>query len=151
MYENLHIENYLMKEIILLVIEKIFNFLFSLKIKPTIKVLKLELFTQCNSSNLRFVAIVSNNTSKQLSLCEKYLYFYKEKKLIHTVSVARYEIIHRDGLNILSPIDDIISLAPGEVCKISITDGGFDYKSADAIYFTYFSGAKIFRCKIDWT
>ncbi len=135
-------------------LDKLLDLLISLRIKPTIKIINFELIKiphneETTQQNMRFSAIISNNTNKTLSVSNKHLYFYKDKELIQDVKASHFEIVHRDGLHILTPIDDIIILNPGESQKLNVVDGSFNYLSSNRIIFSYYTGRKTYNYKIN--
>jgi len=144
-----------MLDVCVSLIEKIIDWLISLRVKPTIKVIKFTLKNSSvdNKQRVSFEAIVSNNSNKCMSISEKYLCFYRGKEELNKISVTRYEIVRkRDGfdeLNILTPIDDIITLQPGESKKIWIIDEKENLSLATNIIFTYYTGRRTYKFKLD--
>ena len=143
-----------MIDFLLSIAEKVLDWLISLRIKPKIKIMKISITDTLHSDKKRvhFTAIISNNSNKNMSISEKYLCFYHDKKQIHKIPVTKYDIVKkRDGfdeLNILTPIDEIISLNAGESRKVSIIDEKENLNIADKIIFTYYTGRRTYCLKL---
>lgn len=95
-----------------------------------------------------FSAIISNNSNKDMSISEKYLCFYLGKNQFQRIPVTKYEMVQKndgfDKLNILTPVDDIITLHAGEPKKISILDEKTNLNAATKIIFNYYTGRRMY-------
>lgn len=143
-----------MIDFLLSIAEKVLDWLISLRIKPKIRIVKISITDVLHSDKQRvsFTAIISNNSNRNMSIAEKYLCFYNGKEQIQKIPVTKYEIIRkRDGfdeLNILTPVDEIITLNAGESKKVSIIDEKDNLNTADKIIFTYYTGRRTYYLKL---
>lgn len=142
-------------DFLLSILEKVLDWLISLRIKPKIKVVKFSITDVLYSDkkqHVSFAAIISNNSNKNMSISEKYLCFYHGKEQIQKIPVTKYEIVRKhdgfDELNILTPIDEIIMLNAGESKKVSIIDEKENLNTADKIIFTYYTGRRTYYFKL---
>jgi len=137
--------------------EKLLDWLIALRVKPTIKVVKFSITNALsdNKQQVSFTAIISNNSNKNMSISEKYLCFYDGKKQLQRIHVAKYELVRKndgiDKLNILVPIDNIITLEAGESKEISVVDERENLSSANKIIFTYYTGRRTYDYKLKTT
>lgn len=130
--------------------EKLIDRLISLRVKPTVLIDDFRIESE-NTENkiIHFSALISNNGDKTLSVSQKHLIFYSGKEVVADIDTTRYEIIKKqdgfDDLNILSPIDDIITISPGETKKIKIVDQIKTDKTITKVVFTYYTGRKNYK------
>lgn len=87
-----------------------------------------------------------------MSISKKNLFLYNKKTLIGKIEIVKYEIVRKndgfDTLNILTPIDEIIYLQPGETKRISIFKEIENSHEATRIIFSYYNGMKSIEYKI---
>lgn len=143
-----------MHDFLLSILEKLLDWLISLRVKPSIKIVNFSIdngFSD-NKQRIRFTAIISNNSNRNMSISEKYLSFYQGKELLHRIPVTKYEIVRKkdgfDKFNILMPIDDIIMLNAGESKKVSILDEKENLNIVSKVIFTYYTGRRMYRVNI---
>lgn len=139
---------------LLSLLEKLLDWLISLRVKPTVRIVEFSIDSAFSEKKqrIKFAAIISNNSSRNMSISEKYLNFYQGKELLKRISVTKYEIIRKkdglDELNILMPIDEIILLNAGESKKVSIVNEIENFNFVSKIIFTYYTGRKIYRVNL---
>lgn len=132
---------------------KLIDWIIALQIRPTIKVTGFDIEkTDDKKLNINFSAFISNNTSKTFSVSQKILAFYKGKEEVAQIDVTRYEIRKRkdvfDELNILTPIDDIITLQPGGMKEIKIIGHKIDVDIVSKVIFSCFTGRKTYKLRV---
>ncbi|MCH5192025.1 MAG: hypothetical protein J1F23_07655 [Oscillospiraceae bacterium] len=130
--------------------EKIIDKLISLRVKPTVVVDDFRIEHESNENKIiHFSVLVSNNGDKTISISKKFLLFFNGKEEIAKIDTTRYEIVRKrdafDELNILTPIDDIITLPAGETKKIKIIDRIATKKEITEVIFTYYTGRKTYK------
>jgi hypothetical protein len=131
----------------------ILNKLLSLYIRPNIKVKEFSINQFENKADVvDFALLITNRSEKAMSISEKKLFIYNKKTLIGKIEIVKYEIVRKndgfDTLNILTPIDEIIYLQPGETKRISIFKEIENSHEATRIIFSYYNGMKSIEYKI---
>ncbi len=135
------------------VFSKLIDWIMSLHIRPTIKVTGFDIEkTDDKKLDIKFSAFISNNTSKAFSVSQKVLVFYKGKEEVAKIDVTRYEIRKKkdvfDEFNVLTPIDDVITLQPGEMKEIKIFGHKIDVDTVGKVFFSCFTGRKTYTFRI---
>ena len=130
--------------------EKIIDKLVSLRVKPTVAVDDFRIESESNKNKVvHFSVLVSNNGDKPISLSKKFLVFFNGKEEIAKIDTTRCEIVKKrdafDELNVLTPIDDIITISAGETRRIKITDRIQTDKRITEVIFTYYTGRKTYE------
>lgn len=130
--------------------EKAIDKLISLRVKPTVVIEDFRIESGDEENKIiHFFALISNNGDKALSLSKKHLLFFSGREEVANIDTTRYEIIKRkdsfDELNVLTPIDDIITISAGETKKIKIIDQIKTDKEITKVIFTYYTGRKIYE------
>lgn len=129
--------------------EKIIDKLVSLRVKPTVMIDDFRIEHEDDENQIiHFSALISNNGDKALSLSNKYLIFFSGKEEIARVDTTRYQIVKKrdaiDELNVLAPIDDIITISAGETRNIKIIDRIKADKEITKVVFTYYTGRRTY-------
>lgn len=130
--------------------EKIIDRLVSLRVKPTVVIEDFRIEPEkAENQIIHFSALISNNGDKALSLSKKHLLFFSGREEIANIDTTRYEIVKKQGafdeLNVLTPIDDIITISAGETKKIKIIDQIKNDKKITKVIFTYYTGRKTYE------
>lgn len=136
------------------VVRRLFDWIMALYVRPSIKVTRFDIKeTDDKKYNISFMALISNNTGKVFSVSQKCLLLFNGKKEVARIDVTRYENKKEkdicDELNILSPVDSIIMLKPGETKEIRIIDYEIERSTISKVRFSCFTGLKtcIFHLK----
>ena len=130
--------------------EKVIDKLISLRVKPTVVIEDFRIESEdAENKIIHFFALISNNGDKAFSLSKKHLLFFSGREEIANIDTTRYEIVKRkdsfDELNVLTPIDDIITISAGETKKIKIIDQIKTDKKITKVIFTYYTGRKTYE------
>ena len=147
-----------MRDIFVSVVGRFINWIIALYIRPTIKVTQFDIEeTDDKKLRINFSAFISNNTSKTLSVSKKELVFYSGKTEVAKIDVTKCEFEKKkegdDGLNGVYPLEDIITLQPGEKQEIKLFDHKIDVDAVSKVAFSCFTGRKncTFRVKVPKT
>ncbi len=142
-----------MLELFVSVFGRIIDWIMALYIHPTIKISCFDIEkTDDGKKSINFSAFISNNTNKTISVSQKYLVIFKGRTEIAKIDVTRYEIVKRrdsfDELSILSPLDDIITLQPGETKEIKTLGYKIKNDRIDKAMFSCYTGRKTYKTRI---
>ena len=132
------------------IIGRLMDWLMAIHIRPSIKVTQFNIdVINDKKKSISFSAFISNNTNKTFSVSQKNLVFFNGKRELVKVDVTRYEIIKRkdvfDEFNVLSPVDDIIILQPGETKEIKIHGHEIEVATITKVVFSCFTGRKYYH------
>ena len=132
------------------ILGRLMDWLMALHIRPSIKVTQFNIdVINDKKKSISFSAFISNNSNKTFSVSQKNLMFFNGKRELAKVDVTRYEIIKRkdvfDEFNVLSPVDDIIILQPGETKEIKIFGYEIEVAAITKVVFSCYTGRKTYN------
>ena len=101
-------------------------------------------------SGIRFRVVLENSSNKTLSVHSKYLHFLKDGKEFDKTEVTRYEVHTRkdavDTLNVLVPVNNIITLKPGHAEAVGIIIDCKERIDAEKVIFSCIADQKCYEC-----
>ena len=105
-----------------------------------------------NTSNINFKAVLVNSSDRTLSVYSKYLHFFQDGVEFDKIEVTRYEVRTRkdalDVLNVLEPVNAIITLQPGHAQAVGILISGSERFSAEKVVFSCVADQKYYECVV---
>lgn len=91
-------------------------------------------------NKIEFSVILNNVSTKEYSVFDKYLHFFREDKEIYSIEVTRFETQRRedaiDSLLVLVPVNRIITLPAGHAEQVGVVNEGNELDDVDKVTFT---------------
>lgn len=121
------------------------------RLRPNIEVIDFDIKEIPDKQySINFTALVSNNTTKTISVSERYLHLYDRKIEVEKICVIESKQKKKSKENVQESSDEIITLKPGESKKIHIENYVIDQKPIDKTKFKCLIGKRnhVVRIKI---